>query len=287
VAAFLSLSVAFACGGGSGGGGGVDPSESITPTPAPTNGMVHPAGFEVGTVHGYDMEKQVSDCRTCHGADLTGGTSAVSCDSCHSAGWRTNCTFCHGGGANQTGAPPRELAGGTTASFSAHTKHVTADSVHVAYDCVQCHAKPADVLSTNHVFDGSHAALAEVNFSAGLSANGTYLGSQQCDNLYCHGDGQGDNGSYDGHFGSTNCNSCHHTNDGQYSALSGQHGLHMNAGGITCADCHSTTVNASNAITSAAKHVNGVPDYSLQGLTYTGGKCSGSCHGKGHSNLNW
>jgi hypothetical protein len=38
------------------------------------------------------------DCRSCHGDDLAGGTSGVSCADCHAsegfADWTTDCTFC-------------------------------------------------------------------------------------------------------------------------------------------------------------------------------------------------
>lgn len=295
LAGFIAISLALACGAG-GGGAGDDSSTTPTGSPTPTNGNFHPAGYADPTVHGPDLKTQATDCRTCHGANLDGGTSGISCDTCHQAGWRTNCTYCHGGTDNQTGAPPADLDGTTTKnqlSFSAHTKHVTADSVHVAYDCTMCHAKPADVLSTNHIFDATHG-LAEVTFAngGGLNPNGQYLQSQQCATLWCHGDGEGDDGAYDGHFASTGCNSCHHSDDGQYTSMSGQHSLHMGASGqnIRCDECHATSVNASNAILDVSKHINRVRETSFpSGVTWNPStrKCNGSCHAKGHSNLTW
>jgi predicted CxxxxCH...CXXCH cytochrome family protein len=299
---FVPLAAQLACSGGSSTSGGGDSSTTGTPSPTPTDGHTHPAGYAAASVHGPDMKKQFTDCRTCHGAQLDGGTSAISCDGCHSlksdgttpepstTAWRTDCTFCHGGTDNALGAPPRDLNGATAKAdmtFTSHTKHVTADSVHVAYDCVQCHVKPVDVLSTGHAFD-STKIKAEVNFTAGISQFGIYGGTQSCSNLYCHGNGLADNGTYDGHFSPTDCNSCHPTNNAHVNNLSGKHDLHLNgANAIICSDCHSNTVSTSNAIINAALHINKVKNYAMAGITYAGGTCNGNCHGKGHSNLPW
>lgn len=97
---------------------------------------------------------QDETCVACHGPDLKGGASGVSCDTCHSGAthesWRTNCTFCHGGIDNPTGAPPEGISdqtNGAGQAFTVHSTHVEVTSLTSAFDCVQCHVKPADVLA--------------------------------------------------------------------------------------------------------------------------------------------
>jgi len=40
-----------------------------------------------GVMHKTGLEDPLSNCNTCHGADLTGGTSQVSCYECHGVEW--------------------------------------------------------------------------------------------------------------------------------------------------------------------------------------------------------
>lgn len=278
-----------------GGGGGDDDDGSTTH---------HPVGFAASDVHGAALKVQSEDCRACHGANLEGGT-AVSCDSCHVATWRTDCTYCHGGSANQTGAPPRDLDGETDpalGSFPPHTAHVAAATNHAAYDCVQCHTKPTDVMSNGHVFDGTKGR-ADVDFGAGLSAAGTYnAGTAGCSTLYCHGNGVQANGSINSGAAAPGCNDCHRdqVNDNMWNQLSGEHQLHLQitaGGAVTCNECHSTVVaggtggnNGTNpTIASAALHVNGQPDNAFGGtnVAYNGMTCTGTCHGRTHNGDAW
>src|SRR5256885_1081945 len=135
-----------------------------TPTATPLAGHHHPPGWADSSTHGAAAKLVAEDCRGCHGTDLTGGTwnngtttvAAVSCDGCHTAGWRTNCVFCHGGTHDTTGAPPRDITGETVnLVFLKHQQHINAGTDHVAYDCVECHAKPTDALTPNHWFDNT------------------------------------------------------------------------------------------------------------------------------------
>ena len=90
----------------------------------------HPAGWANGDQHGAQAAHDLSTCKACHGDDLNGGSSNVSCNQCHS-GWKTSCTFCHGGTDNSTGAPPRSVGGSdatTDEGVGAHTSHLTAKS---------------------------------------------------------------------------------------------------------------------------------------------------------------
>lgn len=256
-------------------------------------GRFHPAGYAEPSAHGPDMELQRLDCRSCHGASLTGG-AGPSCNGCHIAEWRTTCTYCHGGGQNQTGAPPRDLGSSiltASQSFVAHTAHVSR-GVARAFDCNQCHARPADVLSSGHAFDGS-PARAEVRMAGGLSPAGTYDGNGTCANLYCHGNGRGDNGTYRDGAGALGCGGCHagrQSGSTAWSAMSGDHRRHLGEG-MSCQDCHASVTADGSAIRDASLHVDGRRQvaFSAAGFTYDAGtrRCSGSCHGENHGGLTW
>jgi predicted CxxxxCH...CXXCH cytochrome family protein len=261
-----------------------------------SSGRFHPDNWALPEEHGRGARQQELTCVTCHGEDLTGGNVGVSCDSCHDGGtaWRTNCTFCHGGTDNSTGAPPRDIDDSTTdISYAAHTAHVT-EGNHAAYDCVQCHSKPSDVLSMGHLFLGdSTPGAAEVNFSAGLSNVGTYGGLGTCANLYCHGSAGRDNGSAtDG--ATMTCTSCHPDQTSSESSwdsnMSGEHEKHLDEG-ARCSDCHSTVVTTSMVFVDATLHADGSPDVVPTAVTWNGASCTGTCHlgeeTEEHENNRW
>ncbi|MBX7080961.1 MAG: hypothetical protein K1X88_17310 [Nannocystaceae bacterium] len=279
--------------GSSGGSEGMTTTAEASATGADsttTNGLerYHPLGYHEAGMHGPDMKLQAEDCRECHGDDLAGGTSEVSCDACHTAGWRTDCVFCHGGELDQTGAPPRDITGTTELSmlsFIAHPKHV-AESNHPAYDCTQCHTKPMDVLSSGHIFDGT-AAVAEVSFAMSLSDAGVWDGSGNCSSLYCHGNGRQDDGTASHDMATPSCGGCHAypgTENSNTNALSGRHGEHIADQGLSCQDCHADT-DAGGSIVTATLHVDGSPQVKLAGDAAVlmwdpvAKTCLGSCHG--------
>ncbi|MBX7080689.1 MAG: hypothetical protein K1X88_15945 [Nannocystaceae bacterium] len=258
----------------------------------------HPLDFGMASVHGPALKLQAEDCRECHGADLAGGTSAVNCDSCHTPGWREDCVFCHGGTIDQTGAPPNDITDideVSMLSFIAHPKHVI-EQDHPAYDCTQCHVKPTDVLSSNHIFDDT-PAQGEVSFLMGLSEAGGYDGNGSCTTLYCHGNGRQDNGAYSHDMATPDCGGCHAypgTANDDLTTMSGQHRRHMNEG-AQCQDCHTDTVSGDTILT-ASLHVDGNKDVKLSGpasdMTWNAGakSCSGTCHvgeAEGHNNEHW
>jgi len=268
-------------------------------------GGYHPAGWDQELNHGPAALNANEDCTSCHGVDLTGGTSGIDCDSCHitvDPDWRTNCVFCHGDGDNPTGAPPIDLDGSSDSgllSVGAHTEHVT-QTDHPAFDCSECHLKPTDVTSPGHMFDGS-AGVAEVVFdSVGgtLSAAAGYS-APGCSALYCHGDDGRDNGSVGDFTGSISaCDACHpflnSSTDDWNSRMSGKHKKHLEStddGRIGCWECHGNVVDGSDSINAAQLHVNGVAEIQLEDGTYTvaGRSCStnSECHGKDHNNRNW
>lgn len=250
----------------------------------------HPEGWADPTNHGMAAKLSEDTCISCHANDLTGGSTGVSCDTCHEANWRTDCTFCHGGQDNQTGAPPLDIRNGNTnVMTAAHTAHVEG-TLHAPFDCVQCHTKPTDVLSQNHLFIADTTpAVSEVVFSQGLSPAAVWNGSG-CSNLYCHGNGQGNNGTIQ--VGDTvSCGDCHAvsaTGEDSWNRMGGEHHKHLEKG-FACVNCHGNTVNDSEQLTDVSYHVNGEVDLSLvSGMTLNGDRsCSGTCHGKTHQSEQW
>ena len=267
-------------------------------------GHFHPQGYAVRDIHGRDLKWQVTDCRTCHGQDLSGGPAAGTmgaapgCDGCHQAGWRTNCTYCHGtpGG---PGAPPRDLDGQTDVtkiSFPGHPPH-TSGRMALPFDCIQCHRKPTDVLTPYHVFDAS-PRRGENNLSGGLSSQGFYDPvTGVCSNLYCHGNGRGSNGAVQKLAqGPLACGTCHAdmTTPAKWATQSGQHNKHLNVDAVNCTICHAATVAMDPGVLSdRTPHVNGKADVVFGGagatMTFNAAakSCTGTCHGESHSARKW
>jgi predicted CxxxxCH...CXXCH cytochrome family protein len=267
-----------------GGTGGtfVTPSQHIDGTVQVS--QVHPAGYNAREQHGYDFDKGGSStCATasCHGTALTGGnTGGPSCNSCHN-GWQTNCTFCHGGTSNTTGAPPEGVMAQTAATdpaVGAHTKHVAATAMHAAWDCTMCHTKPSSALTPGHVDGNGGVVQAEVVYGS-LNPGATFTtGTSTCTNLYCHGTGTGTGTAVWTDTTALTCTSCHGA-----PPPTGEHGRHSN---YSCSTCHQATVaSGSTTISTLAKHVNGIKEVQLSGggayNAQTKG-CSGlaaNCHG--------
>ncbi|MBU1168572.1 MAG: CxxxxCH/CxxCH domain-containing protein [Proteobacteria bacterium] len=244
----------------------------------------HPTGWADATIHGYAFFDAPEGCKTCHGSDLGGGTSGLSCDSCHAGGesWRTDCTYCHGGLDNTSGAPPYGLLGQTSVSIKAvgaHTAHLMESPSHTAWDCTVCHVVPSAWDDAGHM-DGVTGA--ELMFTPPSGTGAVYSSSTAtCSSLYCHGNGRTVSGSVLW-TSSTNlsCVSCHgyYTN---YGSLSGEHSKHLEEA-VRCSSCHQTIINSSNIIINKTAHINAVRDVSLSsGVYYPSTRsCSiNDCHG--------
>lgn len=261
------------------------------------NGVVeatagHPDGWTNPDQHGAAFnDGGAGACGGCHGADLSGGDVGVSCDRCH-PGWRSNCTFCHGGTDNQTGAPPEAIDGAVERAVfgvGAHTRHVAQTALHGAYDCTRCHTKPLDALTVGHI-DGD--GRAEVRMD-GRNAAAVYdRGVSSCASTYCHGDGVTPSPvirwTVGGPYG---CASCHddQTVPRASNTLRGAHEDHVLGERFTCQECHRSVVNAVNGIVAPALHVDGSVQVSflVAGFSYVGGRCTGSCHGENHQGERW
>jgi predicted CxxxxCH...CXXCH cytochrome family protein len=228
------------------------------------------AGF-----HAHSANQGLGACQGCHGADLdgVGGSTSVGCTECHGAAWKTSCVMCHGGMDNATGAPPQATWGHETdvLRVGAHTAHVTASALAAAFDCVECHSRPADALSAGHI-DGSAVSVVWGPLARSGGANPTWSASaRSCASTYCHG---GYSGTYTYFFydgynsmnyaganataqwgdGPVTCTSCH----GSPPSTGGWHVYH--GGGMSCDLCHPDANATGTAVTNPALHVNGTID---------------------------
>ncbi|MFC1670843.1 CxxxxCH/CxxCH domain-containing protein [Spirochaetota bacterium] len=255
----------------------------------------HPTGYDSGTVHGPDFNQWPGNCTPCHGTVLTGGTANISCDSCH-AGWKTQCNFCHGSAGNPKGAPPGTVDGRTDTNLpevGSHQPHLSDGTTHNPFDCSTCHNKPTDALTPGHV----DSSPAEVVFTGYLS-NTTYdPQTHTCNNIYCHGNGQG-SGPDLSFTGGSNCGTCHPPDnpcqvchDDRNSDPITLSGKHENHKGFPCYTCHRSVVdNLGTTVTNKALHMNGYPNVNLVLGTWkpTIKACSANglsvCHG---TNDNW
>jgi len=259
-------------------------------------GQMHGPAARLNRNYGHNAAAESKSCNDglCHGVDLKGGRDGNGCDTCHDAlepnpQWRTNCTWCHGDPAEGSGLPPRSFDPTRAADmFEPHAAHVYPSALHSGFECEACHVVPDSVTSPGHLMDSTRGA-AEVTIATG----GTWLAGA-CLNLYCHGDGRNRNGSIDVNAGPRPCGSCHATQStgrNGWRTMSGRHSKHMGEG-VKCYECHDTAnndrVNGDPTIRKPDRHVNGsVQVVFPTGVTYSGGRCSGRCHGEGHSNERW
>lgn len=176
------------------------------------------------------------------------------------------CVSCHGGTDNATGAPPVDTHGGsatTLASVGAHTSHVEAGPVAGAFDCAECHVKPATVASPGH-----NNGTVEVVFGT-LAGTGTAspvwnagASPPTCSSVYCHGATLGGGtGTVPAPEWTTvngtqaSCGKCHQLPPPGHPALA------VGFDTTTCAVCHDRTVLPTGLIDVAGgRHVNGQLD---------------------------
>lgn len=185
------------------------------------------------------------------------------------------CTACHG---MTNAAPPRDLAGGTARTspgVGAHQQHLGSSTWHRTVACSDCHTVPQTQSAPGHI-DGDNNA--EIVFSF-MNPAGTYdAAATTCRNMYCHGNGRGNNGVLSWLTqGTLACGGCHRI-DGQN--MSGDHQDHLDKD-LVCADCHSTVVDGNMTIINASAHVNGVHDVKMAQGTWNPAtrQCANSgCH---------
>jgi predicted CxxxxCH...CXXCH cytochrome family protein len=206
---------------------------------------VHPSGITdpaSADFHGKLLEQRHWDfpfCATCHGEDFSGGTSKVSCRTCHEQG-PTACTTCHG-------MPPKT---------GAHEKHVLGGALGKKYDCSLCHTRPSAWSDPGHI-DGRaetrcdsnchKASTPDWNVGAGAAACGSCHGVPPANHpggacVTCHPrvtdptsplhlDGKVSLGDDSG-----SCVSCHPNPGGAHkSHVEATHGISPQ---LACSECH-------------------------------------------------
>ena len=246
------------------------------------------------TFHGNyirDQKGHMSSCWTCHGRNYAGGSSQVSCLTCHTKpGGPENCTTCHG---STNPAPPPDLDGNTSTSVptvGAHQEHLSGVNFTNGIRCSECHVVPTSVYVPGHVDTDRPAEVVFRDSLANVITNEpttvdydvalpTFTPSPawnpltlKCSNTYCHGDlKNGNNFSPQWSFGTivftsalggeARCGTCH--GDVTKATLaeralpktSATGGTHPNS--TQCYFCHVGIVDANLNFIDKGKHMNG------------------------------
>jgi predicted CxxxxCH...CXXCH cytochrome family protein len=251
-------------------GGCGDPN---TKAPFNSDKAAHPAGW-LPSGHAVAAKADGSSCAECHGSDLSGGISSVSCLTCHENGspfTSTGCTSCHGNPPSGTEAPNR---GGAHAT---HNALLTVKDV-----CDTCHSG-AGSGTLNH--DDGAIDLNLLAAYSSKSGTAVYNPDGTCSNVSCHG-GQKTPAWLSGAIidVSTQCASCHSFGTTQYNSYaSGQHYLHVTTYGFSCLVCHDAQqLNANHFTTLNTPTMEGPASATIindgSWNTYANSSCTPQCH---------
>ena len=245
---------------------------STTNSEAPFDSTAgHPAGW-LPAGHAQPAQAAPDSCSECHGSDLSGGISKVSCTPCHLNGSPfvlTNCTSCHGNPPTGTVAPN---LGGTHAVHNALPN--------VANVCNSCHngAGSGTLKHDNSAVDVMF--LSSYNAKSGTASYDA--ASSTCSKVSCHG-GQTTPGWLSGAtIDVTQCTGCHAYGTAEYNSfVSGQHDFHVNTEHFPCDRCHDTLKLPLNHFTSLNTSVMEGPALATinSNVNYNGTSCAPICHG--------
>lgn len=273
----LKMSDCSQCHGNNFGGGTASPSC----TKCHTTIVVHKAGI-VDTAsadfHGRYvalLNWDMSQCKTCHGNDYSGGVASTSCTSCHkNSGGPEACNTCHGDFNNPNSiAPPVDLKRGKDTSspgIGAHSTHLTNVTITKLVNCNECHTVPTALNSPGHIDTNGHAeVILNTNYSTYQLGNGTYdYSTNKCSNTYCHGNFAFPKSSsqwqfaytadkIEGNYFAPKWNQV----DGTQGKCGTCHGLpptgHMASDLSGCATCHIGVVDKYGNIIDKTKHMDG------------------------------
>jgi len=254
---------------------------------AVAGGGTYTAGGTTSTdPNGFDYTNGSCSSTYCH-SDGAGGNPNVT----PTWGATLDCASCH----NYTAASGTPMASGS------HTAHINDGSVMTNKSCEDCH----NATTT----DGTTIAdkTMHVNQTKDVALSSTWGGSYTsgaCSTSYCHSNGTALTSPYNAPntdlvwgTGTADCTSCHDgpTSGPSYtngSPKANSHAKHTGAPwSFGCVKCHDSTVDAANAITTPANHLNQTYDVSgadIGSYTYNtgGGTCSNiACHGG--NNAQW
>jgi hypothetical protein len=212
---------------------GLPGSESDTST-------YHSAGWQNNPLHGAEYQTNPQNCRACHGEDLEGGTSGISCGDCHHSGWSgthgqafaenpSNCGGCHGA----------DLKGGLAGVSCASCHHSGWTGTHgqafaeSPHSCKGCHGQDlTGALSGISCADCHHSGW------SGTHAQAFAEDPNNCKG--CHGQ------NLRGALSGVSCISCHHSNPTTY-----QHGgTARHIVPENCDGCHGADLTGGHTSTS-------------------------------------
>lgn len=229
-----------------------------------------------GTFIANNKDYLVKDCKGCHGADLLGGNTQVSCFKCHQG--VQQCNLCHGN--SQHIYPPKSLLGKlneTDLGVGAHDTHLNSDSTvrsigSAQVACTECHRKVNSFSDSTHI-DTTHLGIASIVFGTlaktisgggGIIPNPSFdRTTQKCSNVYCHGYFKNGNLTNQPVFtnpGSVYCGTCHGNPSTGDPRPGGTHPTEI----LPCWYCHGIVIDSTNKIINRYKHINGVIDFNEQ-----------------------
>ena len=195
-----------------------------------------------------------------------------SCFVCHDAPLE-DCTTCHGGVSNTTGAPPDDLDGGLLTSdhgVGAHTAHMEGESLTGStVACETCHVVPDHYQADGHLDGDDEAEVQLTGLATAEDAHPVYdHATATCSNTYCHGAfgaGNADNApDWTGGTGEVACGSCHDMPPPQFP---------VTRNGIThppfteCYLCYEDVIDESFTIINKALHINGTVESNFLSLS--------------------
>lgn len=223
--------------------------------------------FHAKAIQANNFDLQL--CKSCHGADFSGGTTGQSCNSCHNkTGGPENCTTCHG---SVNAAPPKDLSDNvspTARAVGAHQNHLLGGTLGAPVACTQCHMVPATLTAAGHIDATVHAEVRFDTTSTFYRSNAVYNAANiSCTNTYCHGNMPGGNLNATMTWNDTSstaatCGTCH----GDVTKTTLKEKAFPKTGHTAaivtsdCSTCHSRTVNSALAIINPSNHINGQVD---------------------------
>ncbi len=203
-------------------------SELSTPGPNPVTpgSLVHPTGWNdstgYGATHGAALQKvnwDASACKSCHGGIYGGGSSGVSCYTCHPAS-------------------PHDVKFGSAPN--GHGLYLKAEH-YVSTECKLCHGQSYSGGDVNISCYTCHGAFPhETQFAPSAGGHMSYLrakGYNTTECQQCHGT------DYTGGAVSVACFTCHNAypHSAKFVQPSGNHVAYFQANGYPlqqCQDCH-------------------------------------------------
>ena len=176
----------------------------------------HSTGWADNPLHGAEFTGNPQNCRACHGEDLNGGSSGISCVDCHHSGWSgthgqafaenpSTCKACHG--ADLKGGPS-----GVSCAVCHHTGWTGTHGQAFAENpdnCNACHGEDLEGGLSGVSCIPCHHPPENSSFYHGGTVE--HIVPEECDT--CHGE------DLTGGLTSTSCFECHPDRD-------------------TCAPCH-------------------------------------------------